>query len=1213
MGVRHPKVFVFLLLFPLAAQETRSTIFGRVLDPHSSAIAGASVVLTNLNNNASVTLSTNETGYYEANLLMPGAYRIVGESAGFKRTVRTGVTLPVSTQMEISLKLELGELSQTVSVVAEAPVLETGNVTSGALMDNQSVMDLPVLGNNPMLLVQLTPGIQTDGVNNYLGLHSIVGSSDYYTAGKVGGNEWTIDGVPNQGGSRRAAYLPYSDTIQEFRVETSGFDVTTGRGTGASIVAISKAGTNQYHGTLTEQHWQQRWNATPYFVRQLYFRRITDAEAAGDTALATRLRSEPRQPSGHSNNYAATLGAPIVIPKLLNGRNRLFSFFSFNGFIDVKTEDPSNINRTVPTMANRRGDFSQFLNVDAARYQLYDPLTTRADPNRPTHYIRDPIPGNIIPQARMINPVYNSYVKLLPAPNNDPTDPRREPRVNYLAVGTPYNWNYKAFHQRLDYHHSNRHRFFVRWSYNNFLEDRGDWTYESARGLHSNGLNRVNTAGTVDWTYTHSSRTLFDFSAAVNNYRDGNRRPVAMSYKPSGVGLPKYMDDWAGDQHIIPQMSSSGYTTVGPDSVPTFSNFRMFSFKGDMSQVRVRHTIRAGLDTRQHFRTGGGGGNTSGNFSFNNSYTRKYDDNLQPPGDLAHSWAAFLMGLPGSMSVSTNSETYAMHSPYYGGYFQDTWRALPRLTLTLGFRLEYEHGPTERYNRMIGGFDPSAWLPITSRAEQVYASNPLPQRPPEQFLVQGGAVFPGAGDASRWGFSGEVMAMPRIAVAYQFGRKMVLRAGYGIFYDTLNVLNQGPNQTGFSRSTSTTITTNYGTTWQAGDPARGISPLVDPFPLKRDGTRFLLPSKGELGPMTLAGRSFTFTDWNTRHACQQRWRAGVQRQIGKSSVVEVTYTGSYTDRVYITRNLSPLPGQYWADGLERHSDVATYLRGNIPNPFRLANFPGLLESNPQLYDDMNSVSFFRGSTVQRQQLLRAFPHMTGLSRNYAPFGEVRVDSLEVNFQRRFSKGLTMSAGYTRLRARNADFYANEFEEQPTWRQSNNGRPHRFVANGIYQLPFGRRRTFLKSGTLSKLFGGFQTSITFQWQPGALLDFGNLFYYGSLDDINIDTRTLDHWFDTGDFEKNPARGPDSYHRRVFPTRIEGLRRDSTRQWNANLQREFPLKGERARLYLRCDMMNVFNRSQFNAPDTNPYSTNFGRVTSQSAAINRFLQVQGRIQF
>jgi hypothetical protein len=182
-----------------------------------------------------------------------------------------------------------------------------------------------------------------------------------------------------------------------------------------------------------------------------------------------------------------------------------------------------------------------------------------------------------------------------------------------------------------------------------------------------------------------------------------------------------------------------------------------------------------------------------------------------------------------------------------------------------------------------------------------------------------------------------------------------------------------------------------------------------------------------------------------------------------------------------------------------------------------------------------------------------------------------------------------------------------------------------TATGIYELPFGRRRAFFKSGVLSKLLGGTQLAGTFEWQPGPLLDWGNLFYYGDINSIKSSNPILAEWFntkgtscadtpgpDTG-FNRCAARGPDSYQARVFPARLPDIRKDYTLQTNANVQREFPLRKERARLFLRFDMLNVFNRSQFDGPSTDPNNTNFGRVLLQTSAINRFLQFQGRIQF
>lgn len=195
-------------VLPLSAQETRGVIFGRVYDPKKSAVVNAVVVVTSLDTNTSHRTATNETGYYEVSYLLPGTYEVTAEAGGFKKADRKGITLSVSSRAEINMTLELGTVAETVSVTADAPVLDTSTVSSGRVLDNRQVMDLPVFGNSAILLIKLTPGIQSGGNNNYLGLHSNIGGSDYYAAGNVGGNEWSIDGVPDAGPSRRAAICP---------------------------------------------------------------------------------------------------------------------------------------------------------------------------------------------------------------------------------------------------------------------------------------------------------------------------------------------------------------------------------------------------------------------------------------------------------------------------------------------------------------------------------------------------------------------------------------------------------------------------------------------------------------------------------------------------------------------------------------------------------------------------------------------------------------------------------------------------------------------------------------------------------------------------------------------------------------------------------------------------------------------------------------------
>ena len=210
MSRRISVALCFVTLFSLSAwaQETRSTISGRVLDPQGGAVVAAAVVVRNADTGVALTFRTNDTGYYEASLLIPGNYELTAEMVGFKKHVRKGVALPVSSRLDVNLSLEIGGVTETVSVTAEAPLLSTNDVASGRVLSNKMVMELPVMGNSAITLVKLTPGIQTGGVVNYLAPHSNIGGSDYNIDGNVGGNSWTLDGSPNGRAFPRCAEQP---------------------------------------------------------------------------------------------------------------------------------------------------------------------------------------------------------------------------------------------------------------------------------------------------------------------------------------------------------------------------------------------------------------------------------------------------------------------------------------------------------------------------------------------------------------------------------------------------------------------------------------------------------------------------------------------------------------------------------------------------------------------------------------------------------------------------------------------------------------------------------------------------------------------------------------------------------------------------------------------------------------------------------------------
>ncbi len=240
---------------PVFGQDTRGTIFGVVSDPQGAVIPAAPVVVTNVDTNAIKRTVSNDTGYYEVPLLDPGNYAVSVEMPGFRKFVRSGLILNVNSRIGIDIAMQLGSLGEVVEVVAEAPLLETSTASAGRVVDNRQIMELPYSDLNPYVLAGLAPGMQWTGApDNNRTLWSGGGTSAFNTAGGVGQNEYTIDGVPNTGSNRRVAFIAPTDAVGEFRLETANFDASFGHTSGATVNLSTKSGTNQLHGTMYNQH-----------------------------------------------------------------------------------------------------------------------------------------------------------------------------------------------------------------------------------------------------------------------------------------------------------------------------------------------------------------------------------------------------------------------------------------------------------------------------------------------------------------------------------------------------------------------------------------------------------------------------------------------------------------------------------------------------------------------------------------------------------------------------------------------------------------------------------------------------------------------------------------------------------------------------------------------------------------------------------------------
>jgi hypothetical protein len=1212
-----PLVFVLAALFPAtvaSGQETRGSVIGTVTDSSGAVLPGVTVAVVNSQTNQRTPLVTNGRGYYEATYLLPGLYTVTASLDGFKAFIRSDLELTVNARLRVDITLEIGAQTESVTVVGGTPMLQTTTASASTSFSEKQVMELPAFGNSATLLARTAAGIQWTSDANYIQLHSNSGASGISGAGGVGGTDFALDGMPNMAGSRRVAYLPASDTIAEMKVDTSPFDASKGHSSGAFVSMLTRSGSNTFRGTATVQHWQQKWQALPELTRKA----IEAANAAGNTAAADRLKPA----GGHETTGAGTVGGPIF-------KNKLFFYATVNGYKKNATEEPTNFNRTVPSEAHRRGDFSDLLALDPVKYRIYDPRTAVIGADGKV--IRQPFPNNQVP---ILNPLYAAYLKLYPLPNNVPGIVTADGQNNLYVPNTPWLWDYRAASARVDLNLSARQRVFARVSWNDFNEDRQDWTFSSVRGLHASGMNRNNVGVTGDYLVTLTPTTIFNVSAGYNRFRDGyNVSAVQQQYSPSAVGLPAYMDAKAGDYKLLPRLQFNAYTNMSR-GYPGFTDFSVATGRAEMTKVFSTHSVKSGLDFRHHLRSSFSPGNASGSFSFNNNYVRQ-KENTSNAGQMGLEWAAFMLGVPSTVTIDTN-DRYDIQNDSASAYVQDDWRVNSRLTLNLGMRVEWENGWTEQRNHAIGQFDPTLALPTADAAQAAYLAKPVPEL--SAISVTGGVRYLGLDGYPAAYADSKTNYMPRLGAVYEIDEKTVLRGGYGIFYDTLNVLSLSPNQYGFSRSTNTTITTNNGLTFENADLARGVSLLSNPFPIRADGTRFNEPLGNGLGVAARMGQDFSYDGRNWPRARQQRWRVGVQRQLTTNSTIEVAYMGSYSDDIAVSRRLNPLPERYWAAGNVRNDALAADLQTNYPNPFLLANFASLKDTNPTLYTDMASKSFFTNKTMQKQALLRLHPQMSGtLQLNNAPIGESKYHDFEVVFTKRFAHGTSFNVSYVRAWQRDRDWMANEFDEMPTWRVSNRSRPHSLTVNAVVEMPFGKGRRFLQTGIPSLLLGGWQVSGIYYYRTGVALNFNNVFWYGDTPKNPLDpndpayrvigngdsSRTqwfnLEPFFPAGTNLADPAAraavanqtGPASYHRRVFPSRFDFVRGDSRSTADITIARWFNLPG-RMRLQARVDLLNAFNSTEWDEPSMSATSTNFAVVTAQTNT-PRWTQVQLRLTF
>ncbi len=1136
----------------LWAQDARGKISGLVTDATGAAIPGAAVSAVHLEMNTTTPARTSSTGNYELPFLLPGPYRIEVTASGFKKYTQEPIEVRVGEAATVDVRMELGAVTETVKVTAEAPLLDESSPALGQTVERHQLENLPIAGDDVMYLMQLGAGITTVQDPNHNWLPSAVDVMSNITAGgtRSGSNEFALDGIPNMTGTR-VSFAPPSDIVQEFRVEVAKYDASYGHGMGAHVNMSIKAGTNQVRGTANWLVAPNPWQANTFFGNKALY----DLSSGPVTPEKKAQMAPPRK----VNRYSFTASGPLELPRLYSGRNRTFWTLGFQGF---NRRNPTSQYLTVPTEAERRGDFSALLAI-GSRYQLYDPMTTT--PAGSGRFRREPLPGNIIPPSRL-DPMAQRIVKYFAQPNQPGSLDFQE---NYQVARDNSNdfWQVMG---RADHVISPKHRVFVRYtqSWLNFYRDR--MFHNEARGLNRY---RLQNGVALDDVYVISPSLLVNVKYGFTLFTESDK-PFSTGFDLVGIGFPQSFVSQLDPQAVsFPQIDIEGMAKLG-EGTNTDSTTNYHTWGASATQFLGGHSLKWGGEfrlLRDHNYTFGNG---TPLINFNTNYTRGPMDNSTAP-PIGAGLASFLFGIPTGGNVDINASS-AAQSTFTGLYIQDDWRVARRLTLNMGVRWEYESAPTERFNRMVRGFDFVTPSPVQAQAQANYARSPIPEIPAADFKTLGGLTFAGRDGQPRGMFGTPKHNLaPRFGFAFRLTQKMVVRGGYGIFFDTLGVDRTRINQSGFSQRTTLVPTRDNGQTY--------IATLSNPFP------NLLRP--GAVSMLTYIGQGVTFQLPTRSSPYVQNWSLSIQRQFPARLVLDVAYMGNRITRASASRQFNPVPRRYLSTLPERDQPVINFLTAAVPNPFLgIAAF---------------AASGLTGQTVARSQLLRPYPHFTSIQAP-DPAGYGWYHSLQTRFNKRLSKGLSFNVSYTFSKMMEAMSFLNDTDELPEKVIAAQDRPHRFVVTPVYELPVGRRRKWGSNMNrwLDAAVGGWQVQAIYQAQSGPALSFGNILFRGDIHDIPLpkNQRTIERWFNTdAGFERTTGRQL-AQNIRAFPSRLTGVRGDGVNYWDLSMAKNIHLR-EQMRLQIRTNWEGAFNHPMFATPNTSPTSTLFGTISATRGEARR----------
>ncbi|HYM10418.1 MAG TPA: TonB-dependent receptor [Bryobacterales bacterium] len=1132
-------LFVLVLsIVPLLAQDTRARVQGIVTDTTGAVVVGASVTLLNNNTGIRANQASDTSGHYVFDLVLPGDYTVEVELTGFRTFVQKNVLVQTRGDVTVNARLDVGNTLETVTVEAAPVAVQFNTSTMAVTVDTKMTNSLPIIHRNPFLLVELNPAVVIRSTTEQNPFHHWAASQFDVGGNTNTKNDIVLDGSPSMV-TQKSSYTPPMDAVQQVNLQQNSVDAEFGHSAGGVLSVEMKSGTNEFHGTAY------------YLGRNPVLNALADR--------TTRKENLTRQ-----HVWGGTFGSPIK-------KNKIFNFVSYEAW---RTINPLAVVDTLPTAAERTGDFSQSLNTQGNPRVIYDPWTTQVSGNTVT---RQPFAGNRIPASR-IDPTSKLIMGDLWQPNRPGEG---STQVNNFVTGYANRFRYWNLSDRVDYNISDKWRVFGRYNQFRTFTRSDDWTGGSA-ALPVDGSQRHALSFSGDAVYALNSTTVLNFRGAYNSINDSFGVPDRelkasdlQKFWPGNAWYQSYLADlpqiyYPGitvNQGSGASLGKTGYWYQVPNS---------FNIESKISKNIGRHYVKVGGEYRRD--------NTNASrpkpmsFVFNPASTANTfnSPNTALSGD---GWASFLLGALDDNSTISSIPIQRPRNNFIAFFVQDDFKLSPRLTLNLGLRYEYfspMRDPELRLSRFLDLSSPIPELQGASAPALPDAATALRSAAP---IYNGAWIFTDSGHPGSWD-SPKTLLMPRLGAAWRVNNDTALRVGWARYIipatltDGLNILGSVPYP-GFD-ATSTAVAPLLGVPQER---------LSDPFP------GGLVPVAGKsFGRYTNLGGSATWYEQNFTPGVNDRFNVSLQRALPRHFVADVTFFMNLSHNLPFTHDLNLVdPRIGYQVGNAVNQAVANPFYNLLPPD----KFPGQLRTQQK---------------VAVSQLLRPYPQYTSLPETLIGGADDRYKALQISVQRQFSGGFNLILGYNYNRESGQEFYddVDSFTQTLTWQPAQNPR-HRLTGASIYGLPFGKGRKYMNvtNPILDGALGGWSVSGLFTYNAGTPLRLGSALVSG---DPGLSNPTSSQWFDTSKVKILPP-----FTRRTNPVQYDDLLGPRFVNLDMTLAKEFPIK-ERLKFELRLEGYNMLNAFTGDNPVLSPTSPNFGKIVQQRPGIfGRQIQYSGRFIF